>query len=118
MRWKTRARTTITWHPGHDERCGSRKISPLSEFPPASYDEAPQLVDRGASRTPKRGAETVEYLHIVPYLIELREITETALYEYSRLDEAARRWCELDRQLTELALTASTELDDDEFAAK
>jgi hypothetical protein len=60
----------------------------------------------------------VEYLHIVPYLIELREITGTAIYEYTRLDEAARRWCELDRQLTELALTASTEMDNDEFAAK
>lgn len=60
----------------------------------------------------------MEHLHIVPYLIELREIIETALYEYTKLEEAARCWCEIEQQLTEQARSRSSDFDEDEFAAK
>lgn len=54
--------------------------------------------------------------HIDPYLIELGEIIETALYEYTKLGEAARLWCEIERELAEQAMAC--ELDEQEFAAK
>lgn len=60
----------------------------------------------------------MEYLHIVPYLIELREITGTALEEFATLEEAARRWCGIEDQLTQQARARASEFDENEFAAK
>jgi hypothetical protein len=55
-------------------------------------------------------------LNIAPYLIELREIVEIAIYEYTRLDEAARRWYEIEQELMEQA--KSWDFGEQEFQAK
>lgn len=60
----------------------------------------------------------MRYSQIVPYLTELREVADSALYQYSRIEDAARRWLEIDMQFEEEARLAFRIIDDDEFATK
>jgi len=60
----------------------------------------------------------MRYSQVVPYLTELREVADSALYQYSRIEDAARRWLEIDMQFEEEARLAFRIIDDDEFATK